>query len=63
MYKDEEGTIHNFPLLTTKEVDLRSVFEELMWKLNGETNIKPLVERDIHIWTEWPFKKWLSMMF
>ena len=60
MYKDEEGTIHNFPLLTTKDVDLRSVFEELMWKLNGETNIKPLVERGIHIWTEWPFKKWLK---
>ena len=60
MNKDEKGVIHNFPLLTTKDVDLRSVFEELIWKLNGDTNIKFLLERGIHIWTEWPFKKWLE---
>ena len=57
---DEEGIIHNFPLLTTKFVSLKSVFEELMWKLRGDTNIKYLIERNNHIWTEWPFKHWLE---
>lgn len=57
---DENGIIHNFPLLTTKEVDLEQVFIELMWKLNGQTNIRPLIEKNCHIWSEWPLKKWLQ---
>ena len=60
MYQDKDGVIHNFPLLTTKFVSLKSVFEELIWKLNGNTNIRFLVEHNNHIWTEWPFKKWLE---
>ena len=60
MQKDEEGIIHNFPLLTTKRMSLKSVFEELIWKLRGDTNIRFLVEHNNHIWTEWPFKKWLE---
>lgn len=57
---DEEGVIRNFPLLTTKFVSLKSVFQELMWKLRGETNIRSLLEQDNHIWTEWPFARWLK---
>lgn len=57
---DDDGIIKDFPLLTTKKVFLRGTFEELMWKLSGSTNIKPLVEKNVHIWTEWPFKKWLE---
>lgn len=60
MEKDEDGLIRHFPLLTTKFVSLKSVFQELMWKLNGETNIRRLVEQDNHIWTEWPFENWLK---
>ena len=60
MHKDEAGIIHNFPLLTTKQMSLKSVFEELIWKLNGDTNIRYLVQHHNHIWTEWPFKKWLQ---
>ena len=60
MQKDEEGIIHNFPLLTTKRMSLKSVFEELIWKLRGDTNIRFLVEHNNHIWTEWPFKRWLE---
>lgn len=56
---DDDGIIHNYPLLTTKKVFLRGTFEELMWKLRGETNIRSLVEKNVHIWSEWPFKKWL----
>jgi thymidylate synthase len=60
MQKDDEGIIHNFPLLTTKKMSLKSVFEELIWKLRGDTNIRFLVEHKNHIWTEWPFKRWLQ---
>ena len=60
MYQNEDGKIDNFPLPTTKFVSLKSVFEELIWKLNGDTNIRFLVEHNNHIWTEWPFKHWLE---
>lgn len=60
MEKDEDGIIHNFPLLTTKRMSLKSVFEELIWKLRGDTNIRFLIEHKNHIWTEWPFKNWLE---
>lgn len=42
-----------FPLVTTKKVFFRGVIEELLWFLRGETNIKPLVDKDIHIWDAW----------
>lgn len=58
--QDEDGVIHKFPLLTTKKISLKSVFEELIWKLRGDTNIRFLVQNGNHIWTEWPFKRWLQ---
>jgi len=58
--KDDNGVIHNYPLLTTKKVFLRGTFEELMWKMRGNTNIVDLVQKNVHIWSEWPFKKWLN---
>lgn len=39
-----------FPLLTTKKVFYRGVIEELLWFLSGSTNIKPLIEKNVHIW-------------
>lgn len=51
-----------FPLFTHKQVFMRGIFEELMWFLRGDTNIRTLLEKDVHIWTEWRFKaynKWL----
>lgn len=60
MKMDDDGVIHDFPMLTTKKIFLRGAFEELMWKLRGETNIASLVEKGVHIWSEWPFKKWLQ---
>lgn len=58
--QDEDGVIHGFPLLTTKRMSLKSVFEELIWKLRGDTNIRFLIQHNNHIWTEWPFKRWLE---
>lgn len=39
-----------FPLLTTKKVAFKAVFEELMWFLRGSTNAKELQVRGVHIW-------------
>lgn len=42
-----------FPLLTTKKVHLRSIIHELLWLLNGDTNIKYLHDNKVSIWDEW----------
>ena len=42
-----------FPLVTTKFVPLRLISTELIWFLNGDTNIKYLLEKNNHIWDEW----------
>lgn len=48
-----------FPLLTTKKVFLRGIIHELIWFLQGSTNIKYLVDNDVHIWDDWPYKAYL----
>jgi len=47
-----------FPLLTTKKTFFRGIAEELIWFLSGSSNIKPLVDKDIHIWDEWAWKRY-----
>lgn len=42
-----------FPLLTTKKLHLRSITHELLWFLNGETNIGYLNDNNVTIWDEW----------
>lgn len=42
-----------FPLITSKYTWFKGVKEELLWFISGGTNIKPLVEKGVHIWDEW----------
>ena len=44
---------NTFPLLTTKKLHLRSIIYELLWFLQGDTNIKYLNENKVKIWDEW----------
>ncbi len=49
-----------FPLATTKRVWFRGLAREMLWFLSGGTNIKPLVDHGISIWTDWPLKAYLE---
>jgi thymidylate synthase len=49
-----------FPAVTTKKLFLRGIIHELLWFLQGSTNIKYLVDNDVHIWDEWPYRAYLQ---
>lgn len=50
----------SFPLLQTKKTAFGLVKSELLWFLKGDTNIKYLLQHNNHIWSEWPFSKYVN---
>ncbi len=52
-YQNRYDLNAGFPLVTTKKTFWRGIVHELLWFISGETNIKYLLDNDVHIWDEW----------
>lgn len=57
-----------FPAFTTKRVYWKTAFKEMIWMLKGKStwgsgnpNIRDLIEQNVHIWSEWPHKKYVDI--
>lgn len=55
-YNLQEG----FPLVTLKRTPFRLIAEELLWFVSGSDKLRPLLEKNVHIWDEWAFKPWIE---
>ncbi len=48
----------SMPVLTTKRVYWKLAIKEMLWFLTGNTNIRPLLEQNVRIWSDWPLQKY-----
>jgi thymidylate synthase len=51
-----------FPILTTKKVFTKGIIHELLWFLKGDTNIKYLVDNNVHIWDDDAYRHYINMV-
>lgn len=61
-YQNRYDLSEGFPLLTTKKLSFKSIAHELIWFLKGETNIKYLIDNNVHIWDDDAFNHNLNQM-
>src|SRR5690554_3001969 len=59
-YQMRYNLAEGFPLMTTKKTAFRLIVSELLWFINGDTNVKTLIAENNHIWDEWAFAQWVS---
>ena len=52
-YQNRYNLLDGFPIVTTKKVNINAIIHELIWFLNGDTNIKYLTDNGVKIWNEW----------
>lgn len=49
-----------FPVYTSKQTYWKTAFKEMLWMINGGDNIRELLEQNVHIWSEWPHKRFVE---
>jgi len=52
-----DGTL---PIYTTKRVYWKTAIKEMLWFLTGQTNIRELLQQNVHIWTDWPLARFIK---
>lgn len=52
----------SFPLVTTKKVYWKGIVHELLWFISGNSNIRYLLQNDVHIWTDWPYENYIKSL-
>lgn len=59
-YQNRYQMSDGFPLVTVKKTFTKGIIHELLWFLKGDTNIKYLVDNNVHIWDEWAYQRYLK---
>ncbi len=57
---DGSQVVGKIPVIQTKKINFHAVVVELLWFLNGDTNIRYLLQHKVRIWSEWPFVDYLK---